>query len=97
MITERAMTNSDKENMYAVCGAITTEKEIEIIYEQAKEKWCPSVGSKCLGHECAFFVLDRPWTDKRYIEARCTHAGKRPLSFMYGETTDYWKEAEEEL
>lgn len=89
MITQK-ITPMEDIRIMADTAKLLTEKELyEIVERKAKEKFCPSIKANCMGHGCAMFVLDRPTLDHRYLEARCTHAGKRPLVFFYGESKDY--------
>lgn len=94
MITQRAMPNDEINIIRKTCEKVTTRHQIVMLEEEAKNKYCPARGGNCIAHDCAMFIIDRPVADWRYIEARCTHAGKRAISFMYGEPKDYSQEAE---
>lgn len=94
MITQRATPTDEISNMMKVCEKVTTKHQVVMLEEESKNKYCPVRNGNCIAHDCAMFVIDRPVADWRYIEARCTHAGKRPLSFMYGEPKDYTREGE---
>ena len=89
MNTDCVTPKDEFESMKHVGEVLTNEKIIDGLVAQATDKYCPSVNGNCLGHKCTMFVVDRPRADRRYLEARCTHAGKRPLAFHYGLPKDF--------
>ena len=89
MITDRTTPIEEFKFMDEINKTLTNKQIMDALVAQATGKYCPSVNGNCLGHGCAMFVVDRPRADARYLEARCTHAGKRPLAFHYGLPKDY--------
>ena len=89
MITEKLRTKEEVKEQIEIAKYFTTKELVDYMVSCAEEKYCPEVKGNCKGHKCAMFVVDKPWTDPRYIEARCTFAGKRPLVCIDGETKDF--------
>ena len=89
MITQTITSKREFKFMDDVGKQLTQQELIDALVSESKAKYCPSVNGNCLGHKCAMFIVDRPCADQRYLEARCTHAGKRPLAFHYGLPKDY--------
>lgn len=88
MIAPKAMTDAQVNEELATCKQFTSKELNSFIAAEAELKYCPSIKDKCLGHRCAMFVIDRPRTDWRFLEARCTYAGTRTIASIYGEPKD---------
>ena len=89
MITSRLRNKEEIKEQMELAKYFTTKELVDVMVSSAEEKYCPEVKGNCKGHGCAMFVVDRPWTDPRYVEARCTFAGKRPICCFYGEPKDF--------
>lgn len=95
MITNKLATREHLKSDIELVKHFTTEELLDIIESSAQEKYCPHVKGNCKGHNCAMFVIDRPYADPRYIESRCTFAGTRALGWTYGEPKDFELEVTE--